>query len=314
VRRALLTLLAAVAVVPVLPAHAAAPGRNGLLAYDDDTGGAYHLVVADAQGRHPRRLAMDWALWPSWSPDGKWIAFSAATPAGDDGVYVIRPDGSGLRLVGTAPGGYYTPSWSPDGRWLVAAHFLVDDPLYVATEASEVVVLPVHGEGARTVATVPGAYAWSPVWSPKGDVIVFTAEQDAYDQNSDADVNPGLIESVHADGTGLQVIGRGSTPDISPDGRSIAYTAEPTELAGGEQVHVMTIDGKQDRVLGSFGWYGYWTRFTPDGKSVLCEGQDVAHGPAHLYRLDLATGKRVPLGPTGRFDQILPSQQPVRGR
>lgn len=289
--------------------------RSGLVAYDDDTGGSYHLVLADAQGRHARTVpAPAWSLWPSWSPDGKWLAFSAPDRSGEEAVWVTRPDGSQLREVAVAPGGLRTPSWSPDGRSLVAAHDVVDDPLYVTTVESEIVEIPLHGGGLRVVTPVFGAYAWSPVFSPRGDVIVFSAEQEAYEQNTDADINTGLIESVKVDGTSLQVLAPGTTPDVSPDGRWIAYTSGPSELLGRQQVHVMTIDGKQDHALGSFGWYGYWTRFAPDGKSVLCAGADVAHSPAHLYRLDLATGKRTPIGSTGRSDQFAADQQPVRGR
>lgn len=53
------------------------------------------------------------AGWPTWSPDGSSIAFLAA-----DGVYVVRPDGSDLRLVQPLPGRttvWRPVSFSPDG-------------------------------------------------------------------------------------------------------------------------------------------------------------------------------------------------------
>jgi Tol biopolymer transport system component len=43
---------------------------------------------------------------PAFSPDGRWVVFS-----GDDGLYVIRIDGSGLRKVGSAAGD--DPTWQP---------------------------------------------------------------------------------------------------------------------------------------------------------------------------------------------------------
>ncbi len=68
---------------------------------------------------------------PSWSPDGQWIAFSSdrdsAKPKSGSGfavlhsteIYLIRPDGSGLRRVTHAQGFAGSPTWSPDGKRLV---------------------------------------------------------------------------------------------------------------------------------------------------------------------------------------------------
>jgi Tol biopolymer transport system component len=36
--------------------------------------------------------------WASWSPDGAWIAFTS-TRGGNSDIYIVRPDGSGLRRI-----------------------------------------------------------------------------------------------------------------------------------------------------------------------------------------------------------------------
>ncbi|NIM95826.1 MAG: hypothetical protein GTO18_19165 [Anaerolineales bacterium] len=53
--------------------------------------------------------------WPSWSPDGSQILFSAFVD-GHRGIYVVNADGSNLRrLTPITSANEYAPSWSPDG-------------------------------------------------------------------------------------------------------------------------------------------------------------------------------------------------------
>ena len=52
---------------------------------------------------------------PVWSPDGGWIAFKR----GLEGLYIVRPDGSGLRQVSASE--LMEPvGWFPDGQQLLA--------------------------------------------------------------------------------------------------------------------------------------------------------------------------------------------------
>lgn len=54
---------------------------------------------------------------PSWSPDGRWIAFFADT-TGDYELYITQSDGLGetRQLTTDSRTYYYTPRWSPDSK------------------------------------------------------------------------------------------------------------------------------------------------------------------------------------------------------
>lgn len=93
--------------VVTYPCPRAGSRRNGCRPSDEE------LWVVRPDGRDDRRLGarpQPRIPRPSWSPDGRELAFSA----GD--VYAIRPDGTGLRQI--APYGFW-PMWSPDGRVIV---------------------------------------------------------------------------------------------------------------------------------------------------------------------------------------------------
>jgi Tol biopolymer transport system component len=110
------------------------PDAERIVFVSSREGGHANLWILDVATREVKRLTREEAgdFRPNWSPDGKWIAFSSdrnepyVTASGRweqehlIEIYLIRPDGSGLRRLTNLGGACGTPRWSRDGKKLVA--------------------------------------------------------------------------------------------------------------------------------------------------------------------------------------------------
>jgi dipeptidyl aminopeptidase/acylaminoacyl peptidase len=98
--------------------HPALSPDGGRIAYFDGMyDHSHNLWVVNADGTGRRVVLDDELSAPghmralTWAPDGEWLAFAT-----DGSIYVVRPDGTGLRRV--VSGGFVTApavQWSPDG-------------------------------------------------------------------------------------------------------------------------------------------------------------------------------------------------------
>lgn len=99
-------------------------GQEEALYVMDVDGSDLHAVVPPTPGLEH----------PDWSPDGTVLSFNiapeAAAPASGS-VVVVRPDGTGLRILARGPTHlhFFKPVWSPDGRQLLSGCFDVRDQI-----------------------------------------------------------------------------------------------------------------------------------------------------------------------------------------
>ena len=85
------------------------------IVFESDRSGGQQLYVMDANGGPARRISFGAGrhATPEWSPRGDLIAFTRTS--GNFRIGVIRPDGSGERLL-TDSWQDEAPTWSPNGR------------------------------------------------------------------------------------------------------------------------------------------------------------------------------------------------------
>jgi len=198
--------------------------------------------------------------YPSWSHDGKLIAYAALT-SGNRHIWVADVlRGGQKQLTSEKIFGHLSPIWSPVGGEIAY--------LKVGSHDQDIWVMDVDGENQRQV-TRGEADDKSISWSPDGSRIVFVRTDDGL----------GDIWVVNKDGTGLLQLTSGSfsetKPRFSPDGSQIAFVSRPPPqsasavVAGETPVNlydtlwVMNSDGsgvKQlslDRADGDYSW-GPW--------------------------------------------------------
>jgi Tol biopolymer transport system component len=195
--------------------------------------------------------------FPSYSPDGKMIAFIRYVgPVRDDnsatsgGVWIMNADGSNPVQITQLDLPTVTenaaPSWSPDGRKLA---FTQINTVVQPMGRQAVVVANVDGSGMHRI--TPWALdATDADWSPDGTRILVTSHHDI--------VHPGSeqLYIVHPDGSRLVKVipvGLADPANIggkfSPDGQKIVFRhesgfddPEPTS-----QAYTMNIDGSNVR-------------------------------------------------------------------
>lgn len=132
------------------------------------------LWVADADGKNPRKLTSDLGieLNPVFSPDGKWIAFSAQYEGNTD-VYIIPSEGGVPRRLTWHPYPDMVQDFSPDGKSILftsARHAF-------ARASNHLFSVPVEG-GFPEQFEIPSVFRAT--CSPDGTRIAYNPFPDAF--------------------------------------------------------------------------------------------------------------------------------------
>jgi len=195
-----------------------------------------------------------------WSPDGRYVLYETeGDPDVKAGIYLANPDGSSPFLTTYGDG----PSWSPDGG-SVTFTGVASDP-----QRSCLVFTATVPDGDR----VPLAKGLRSTWSPRGDLIAFTVNDE--------------IHVINPDGTGERAVAGATAAGTplylrwSPDGRMLAVAfVTPTN---DWSTYVVDVDNPGPTTYVSEGQVEIWT---PDGQKLVIRKNEDRHYITNLVNLD----------------------------
>ena len=134
------------------------------------------VIRDDGSGRRAIPTGTERSDSPSWSPDGRRIAFTGCTScstAGSTNVYVVNLNGTGRRLVARDGD---SPTWSPNGRTIA---YRGTCGIKLVTPAGKDVTPPAVAAGCGVH---PRGY---PAWSLDGKRIAIGTQRGVYLINAD---------------------------------------------------------------------------------------------------------------------------------
>lgn len=212
----------------------------------------------------------------SWSPDGRWLAFTMPVNAENEPLAPARsgPEGS---------------DWSEPVKVFDAVRYKRDGSGFVETAYEHIFVLPTDGGTPRQVTSGDFNHDGPLSWSPDGEHIYFSANRD---DGWEYEPVESTIYSISVADGGLEAVtaiaGGESEPVASPDGRRLAYVHDDNrKLAYRNRVlHVLTLgDGETsvlsadlDRSVGNIQWAG-------NSRSVYFQYDE--QGGRNVARVDL---------------------------
>ena len=256
-----------------------------------------------------RHEAIDY--FPTWSPDGKWIAFSTQRAGGN--IWKI-PSAGGEAIQVTKIRSNH-PRWSPDGS-------------YIAFDVGGNKGMIVSSDGGQEIRIIPEVIEFNRglflCWNKKGSSIMYSAKGDIWlvelgtgkfgrifhkegfearglsfspdEKYITADVGTAgkrkaddNVWLIPVDGGEPIVLtdlpGREGNPVFSPDGTMIAFMGEVNNAV--RHIYVMTTDGKKSAKLTDHDGFNANPRWSPDGTKILFASDKAGNPDIWVMELDI---------------------------
>jgi Tol biopolymer transport system component len=229
---------------------------------------------------------------PSFSPDGKQIAFVGATTLGVEDLYVVPVAGGQVNRLTTDQARINGAAWTPDGREIV----------FASKRGGSYGLWKINVSGGEPEKLgITGDFLASPAISRRGNHLAYVQESSNTNIWSLEISAPG-----RAAGVPVKFIFSSkeeSSPQYSPDGKRIVFVSDRT---GNPQIWVCEKDGSNPIALTKFeGTIAGTPRWSPNGEQIVFDSRDTGESRIDVMRADgMGTPRPVTSGPG---DDLVPS-------
>jgi Tol biopolymer transport system component len=202
---------------------------------------------------------------------------------GNDEIYLVNADGTGLQRLTSHPAVDLQPTWSPDGSRLAFASDRGGN--------SDIFVMDASGASILNLTKSPGD-DFLPAWSPDGSKIAFVRDEGGFQT---------FWEIFVMDANGGNRVNLTNNPDFaaapewSPDGRKIVFESDrdfdvdPNET--GYEIFVMQADGSGVVNITNHNANDEFPSWSPDGRRIAFQTDRA--GGLEIFLMDPSGGDLV---------------------
>jgi len=236
---------------------------NSKIAFISTGSGNKEIFICDFDGSNIKQFTQNNRinLFPAWSADAKWIAYTSYLNGKPD-IYIINLKDKRFNTI-SKKGINIAPAWAPSKFQLAATlSFSGDQEIYLLTGTGKIIKRLTRKWGSDV----------SPTWSPDGKKIAFVSNRAGSPQIYIKDISSGQVERLTFNGQ------YNTQPNWSPKGDKIAYSSLQE---GRNNIFVVDIKNRQPIQLTFDSRDNESPAWSSDGSLIVFSS--TREGPSRIY-------------------------------